>query len=121
VALSGAKGRVRGVAIALTLLFLACRADETVQKRVALRAELHVMRQALRNFHMDQRRYPHSLDELVQKHYIRVIPPDPFTGKADWRLTTEETVRANDFSTSTAANEVVVSDVHSSATGYSEY
>jgi general secretion pathway protein G len=111
----------RGISLLALLLLLACKADETVQKKVALRAELHVIRQALRNFHMDQRRFPHSLEELREKHYLRVIPPDPFTGKADWRLTTEETVRANDFSTSTAPNEVVITDVHSSAPGYSEY
>ena len=112
---------MRAAAALALLLLIACKPDETVQKKVALRAELHVIRQALRNFHLDQRRYPHSLEELREKHYIRVIPPDPFTGRADWRLTTEETVRQNNFSTTIAANEVVITDVHSSAPGYSEY
>jgi type II secretory pathway pseudopilin PulG len=52
---------------------------------------------AIRRFHQaappGQRRYPQSLDELLRdpripgvRRYLRDIPIDPTTGKADWQL-----------------------------------
>lgn len=48
-------------------------------KEVALRQDLSVMRGAIANFYSDTNRYPESLDELVQRKYLKAIPVDPIT------------------------------------------
>lgn len=50
------------------------RARETVMKE-----DLRVMRSTLDKFYQDTGHYPATLDELVQKHYLAAIPPDPIT------------------------------------------
>jgi general secretion pathway protein G len=50
------------------------RAEEAV-----LKEDLAVMREALDKHYADAGRYPGSLDELVQKRYLRRIPEDPIT------------------------------------------
>ena len=54
------------------------KARETV-----LSENLYQMRKAIDAFYADQRRYPNSLDELVEKRYLRDLPKDPFTGSAE--------------------------------------
>ena len=41
------------------------------------------MREAISNFHTDFNRYPESLDELVEKKYLRAIPVDPVTDRSN--------------------------------------
>ena len=48
-------------------------------KEVALRENLHQMRDALDKFYGDQARYPETLQELVSRKYLRRIPVDPIT------------------------------------------
>lgn len=48
-----------------------------------LRENLYQMRKAIDGFFADQGRYPGSLEELVEKRYLRGIPKDPFTGSAE--------------------------------------
>lgn len=50
------------------------RAEETV-----LRQNLALLRDAIDKHHGDTGKYPSSLDELVQKRYIRAVPLDPIT------------------------------------------
>jgi general secretion pathway protein G len=42
------------------------------------------LRDAIDKFHADQGRYPDDLEEIVSKKYLRQIPLDPVTEKADW-------------------------------------
>lgn len=42
------------------------------------------LRDAIDKFFGDQGRYPDNLDDLVQKRYLRSVPVDPVTEKADW-------------------------------------
>jgi general secretion pathway protein G len=58
------------------------KADEAV-----LKEDLHQMRKAIDGFFADKRRYPESLDELVEQHYLRSIPKDPIT-RSDQTWTT---------------------------------
>lgn len=71
--------------IALLLSIAAPRYFHSVDvgKEAALRQDLFVMRDAIDKFRGDTGRYPESLAELVDKHYIRVIPADPITDRAD--------------------------------------
>lgn len=52
-------------------------------REATLRTTLSTTRDAIDKFVGDQGRYPESLDELVDKHYIRELPMDPVTGKRD--------------------------------------
>jgi general secretion pathway protein G len=51
-------------------------------KEAALKQNLMVMREALDKFYGDQSRYPHTLEELAERKYIRGIPVDPITESA---------------------------------------
>lgn len=44
-----------------------------------LKEDLHQMRKVIDDFFADKRRYPESLDELVEQHYLRALPKDPIT------------------------------------------
>ena len=48
-------------------------------KEVALKENLHRMRDALDKFYSDNNRYPEALQELVTRKYLRHIPVDPLT------------------------------------------
>jgi general secretion pathway protein G len=49
----------------------------------SLRSSLKVMREAIDKFEGDQGRLPASLHELVERDYLRSIPPDPITERSD--------------------------------------
>lgn len=55
------------------------RARETV-----LKENLFQMRKAIDQFVADKGRLPQSIDELVEKKYLREKPIDPMTEKAEW-------------------------------------
>lgn len=48
-------------------------------RETSLRRSLFVFRDVIDQYFADHGNYPDSLDELVQDHYIRSIPEDPFT------------------------------------------
>lgn len=54
------------------------KARETV-----LRQDLAQLRDAIDKYYGDIGRYPESLDELVTRKYLRKLPTDPFTERAD--------------------------------------
>jgi general secretion pathway protein G len=53
-------------------------------REAALKDDLREMRGAIDNFYADKQRYPQSLNELKDSKYLRSIPKDPITGKAEW-------------------------------------
>lgn len=52
-------------------------------KETALRHDLTIIRESISQFYQDTNRYPESLDELVQRKYLRNYPVDPITGRSD--------------------------------------
>jgi general secretion pathway protein G len=56
------------------------RARETV-----LKENLFQMRKAIDQFVADKGRLPNSIDELVEKKYLRQRPIDPMTEKDEWQ------------------------------------
>ena len=48
-------------------------------KEAVLRQDLAVMRDAIDKFLGDRGRYPTTLEELVDKRYLRKLPADPIT------------------------------------------
>jgi general secretion pathway protein G len=57
-------------------------------KEAVLREDLATMRDALDKHYSDLSRYPDTLDELVEKHYLRKIPEDPETKSSETWVTT---------------------------------
>lgn len=54
-------------------------------REVALRESLSVMRDAIDKFQGDTGKYPATLDELVNRRYLRRVPVDPLTdSSASW-------------------------------------
>uniref|UniRef100_Q47B33 General secretion pathway protein G n=1 Tax=Dechloromonas aromatica (strain RCB) TaxID=159087 RepID=Q47B33_DECAR len=48
-------------------------------REATLRESLAVMRDAIDKYRADLGHYPESLDDLVSRHYLRKVPPDPIT------------------------------------------
>lgn len=56
-------------------------------REAALRQDLAVMRDAIDKHFADTGRYPASLEELATRRYLRRVPVDPITERADsWVL-----------------------------------
>ena len=52
-------------------------------RETMLQQDLAVMREALDKYDADKGHYPETLEALVADKYIRAIPVDPYTKKAD--------------------------------------
>lgn len=48
-------------------------------KETILRENLTIMRDSIDKYYSDHNKYPDTLDDLVNKKYLRAIPPDPIT------------------------------------------
>ncbi len=105
------------IVITIILILLSLGASKYQQslmrsREAVLKQDLFVMRQAIDSYTRDRKAAPQSLDELVTAGYLRKIPVDPMTGRADWRVEFErepvsadqstgiENVRSNSESTS---------------------
>jgi prepilin-type N-terminal cleavage/methylation domain-containing protein len=75
--------------IALLASIVAPRYFRSVEnaREASLRTSLNVMRDAIDKYLGDRGAYPPSIDDLVQRGYIRQIPQDPVTGRSDsWQM-----------------------------------
>ncbi|MDP9087793.1 MAG: prepilin-type N-terminal cleavage/methylation domain-containing protein [Pseudomonadota bacterium] len=52
-------------------------------KETVLKHDLSVLRESLDKYYADIGQYPQVLPVLVEKHYIRAVPVDPFTKSAE--------------------------------------
>jgi general secretion pathway protein G len=52
-------------------------------KESVLKENLYTFRSTIDQFYADQGKFPESLQELVEKRYLREVPKDPFTGVKD--------------------------------------
>jgi prepilin-type N-terminal cleavage/methylation domain-containing protein len=73
------------VVMAIVALLVSIAAPRYLQsvdraKEASLRSSLQVMRHAIDQFAADRGRYPESLQELVERRYLRQLPEDPITG-----------------------------------------
>lgn len=60
-------------------------------KDATLIQDLNTIRESIDKFYADRGEYPKSLEELVERKYIRKIPVDPITGKTTtWEFTAPE-------------------------------
>lgn len=52
-------------------------------REATLRESLAVMRDAIDKYRADTGRYPEALEDLVNRRYLRKVPPDPITESID--------------------------------------
>ena len=52
-------------------------------REAVIRADLYELRSCIDQYLADKGRYPESLEALVENHYLRYIPIDPFSGTVD--------------------------------------
>lgn len=71
--------------LALLLSLAAPKYFDSVEraKETALRTDLRLMREAIDKHRADTGRWPDSLNGLVQARYLRAVPLDPITDRAD--------------------------------------
>lgn len=78
------------MAIIATLLSIAAPryfGQVDVAREKALAQSLEVMRDAIDKFRADTGKYPATLNELVERRYLRKLPLDPITESAEtWEL-----------------------------------
>jgi general secretion pathway protein G len=67
------------------------------------------LRTLIQQYSQDKKKAPQSLDDLVQTGYLKRIPSDPTTGKADWVSDELETLDSVD------QQETGIGDVHSAS------
>lgn len=76
-----------------------------------LKQNLFTLRTLISQYTLDKQKAPESLDDLVSGGYIKQIPSDPMTNKADWTVEQEdETIMSPDEQSGG------IDDVHSSST-----
>ena len=95
---------------------------QTKAREAALKDDLFEMRKAIDNYYADKQKYPDSLNTLVSEKYLRAIPKDPITMKADWVEVQNSTDPNDPTATDTSGDSAAamtpgISDVHSNATG----
>lgn len=98
------------VIIAILLSLVAPRYFETVErsKESTLKHDLIIMRDAIDKFYSDTGKYPDSLEDMVQRKYLRAIPEDPITGRVDtWAYSPPEDINI----------QGTLYDIHSGAEG----
>lgn len=71
--------------IALLLSIVAPRYFNSISKaeEAVLKEDLSLMRSALDKYRADTGKYPDTLDDLVNKKYLRRLPVDPITKRSD--------------------------------------
>ena len=63
----------------------------TRAKEATLKEDLFRMRDSIDQYYADKNKYPGSLEDLVSEKYLRAVPVDPFTSKADsWQTSMAE-------------------------------
>jgi general secretion pathway protein G len=82
-------------------------------KEAVLREDLYHFRDRIDQYYADKGKYPASLEALVEDGYLKRMPTDPMTGRADWEEVPSEPDPTN------PGEEPGVVDVHSAATGVS--
>jgi hypothetical protein len=111
-------GRLHAVRAGLSLLALivflvatAFAAQDRVRedREALLRRDLFTLRDVIQQYTLDKQKAPQTLDDLKQAGYIREIPKDSFTGKADWVADIEDSSMAVD------GQEPGICDIHSAS------
>ncbi len=83
-------------------------------KESVLAQDLYTMRTLINQYFADKGKYPASLQDLVDAHYLQTIPKDPFTDSSDTWATVPAEMDESDITT-----EPGIASVKSGAEGTS--
>ena|SRR6266852_1524297 len=78
------KRRVRFVLLLVLASALASGCSARREREATLRLDLQMMRHAIDKYTLEKEQAPQSLQDLVNGHFLKEIPTDPFTRKKDW-------------------------------------
>jgi general secretion pathway protein G len=104
------------IGILATIAVPALRNAPRRAKEAVLREDLYAMRSCIDQFLADRGEYPSSLDELVEKGYLRIIPIDPLTNAAEWDVVYAEPEQDEELQPNDQTNPGII-DIHSKAGG----
>lgn len=77
-------------------------------KESVLKQDLFTMRQVIDQYTLDKQKAPQALDDLISAGYMKKLPVDPFTSRADsWVPVQDDTIQ------DPSQTEPGISDVHS--------
>jgi len=65
-------------------------------RETVLKENLWQMNRAIDQYAADKGKFPQSLDDLVKEEYLREMPIDPITEKAEWQEIKEEDTTSTD-------------------------
>jgi len=75
------------IAMLLTIASPRYFASEDRAKESTLKQDLKILRESIDKYYGDNRNYPQSLQQLVERKYVDKIPVDPITEKSNtWVL-----------------------------------
>src|SRR6266849_3860097 len=80
------KRHVRFASLLVLAATLVGGCSTQLERERTLKQDLMKMRLAIDNYTLDKQELPQSLEALVNGHYLKEIPIDPFTQKKDWVL-----------------------------------
>jgi len=104
------------IGILATIAVPALRNAPLRAKESVLREDLFAMRSCIDQYLADRGNYPTSLEELVERGYLRIIPVDPLTKVAEWNVEYTEPSDEEELEP-TDATEPTIIDIHSKAPG----
>jgi len=82
------RGRILSAIFILTAVlvggFFYLRYPSRREREATLKLDLVTMRLAIDKYTLDKEQAPQSLQDLLNRHYLKEIPTDPFTRKRDW-------------------------------------
>ncbi|MCY1494810.1 type II secretion system protein G [compost metagenome] len=97
------------IALLLTLVAPRYLQQEAKAREAALLYNLQMLRKTLDDFNADEGHYPATLQALVESRYLRAIPVDPITGRADtWRLKTPDDQESGIYDVGSGAQELAL-------------
>jgi general secretion pathway protein G len=79
---------VMGILLAIAVPIY--NAQVLASKESVLKHNLAIIRERLDQYKADRTKYPASLQELVEKGYLRELPEDPMTGGTEWQEVFED-------------------------------
>jgi general secretion pathway protein G len=77
-----------------------------VAREAVLKSDLHVLRMAIDSYTVDKQKAPQSLEELVTSGYVKQMPVDPMTHRADTWMGDRTDTYQNVDQTTTGINDV---------------
>ena len=85
------------IGILLSIVIPQYRVSVIRAREAVLKENLFQMRDAIQKYHLDKKKHPTSFEDLVSGRYLRAVPLNPFSGRADWEPVYYETAADDDY------------------------